>query len=80
MRNLVRGLMACAGLICFACHNLRDTFTNLVTKESGDLTSGIALIKDKVSGVRHSTGKRPCRPIRAVLTAAPRSRESRPSG
>jgi len=51
MRKLVRGLMERAGLTGFTCHNLRDTFATLVTKESGDLTLGMALIRDKVPGV-----------------------------
>ena len=51
MRKLVRALMERAGLTGFTCHNLRDTFATLVTKESGDLTLGMALIRDKVPGV-----------------------------
>ncbi len=43
--------MARAGLTGFTCHNLRDTFATLVTKESRDLTLGMALIRDKVPGV-----------------------------
>lgn len=51
MRKLVRGLMERAGLTGFTCHNLRDTFATWVTKESGDLTLEVALIRDKVPGV-----------------------------
>ena len=51
MRKLVRGLMERAGLTGFTCHNLRDTFATLVTRDSGDLTLGMALIRDKVPGV-----------------------------
>ncbi len=51
MRKLVRGLMERSGLTGFTCHNLRDTFATLVTKNSGDLTLAMALIRDKVPGV-----------------------------
>ena len=51
MRKLVRGLMERGGLARYTGHNLRDTFATLVTKESGDQTLAMALIRDKIPGV-----------------------------
>ena len=58
MANLVNRAFARAGLIGFTGHNLRDTFTTLVDRDSGDLTVAMNLIRDKLPGVASRYVKR----------------------
>ena len=58
MSNLANGAFARAGRSGFTDHNLRDTFTTLVDRDSGDLTVAMNLIRDNLPGVASRYVKR----------------------